>query len=136
LIAGVGAIALLIALFWPWLGVSDITSEAAEGLGVQADLPTTNAWESFTFLDLALLVPVVSGLLLGAFAAVGAQGGLPPAAGLVVAAVGGLAALAILYRIIEPLKDASLEYGIWVGLAASIVIAVGGAITVRRGGTR
>lgn len=125
-IAGVAGVLLLIVMFLPWLGIPDEAAEAAEGLGVSTGHPTTNAWKSFTFLDIGLLITVLGAIGLAALAAAGLVRSLSPAASMVSAALGALATLAILYRIINPINDASREYGIWLGLIAAAAIALGG----------
>lgn len=124
LIAGIAGIGLLITTFLPWLGVSGDEAGAAQGLGAAVDLPTTNAWESFTFLDIALLVPVVAAIGL-ALLALGSGRPTPRAVAALVAAIGAVTALAILYRMIRPVHDASLEFGIFLALGCSFVMVLG-----------
>jgi len=126
LIAAIGGVLLIVVMFLSWLGIPDQVAEAAEGLGVSTADISTNAWESFTFLDIAWLVAAIGALVPAVLAASGAVAG-PTRAGLslISSVLGVLAALSILYRIIDPLKDASLKYGIWLGLITAVVIAYG-----------
>lgn len=130
LIAGAAGIGLLITMFLPWLGVSEEEEEAVAGLGVETDLPTTNAWESFTFLDIALLVPVLAGIGL-ALVALTSNRPTPRAAAAGTGAVAALGALAIFYRMLRPLHDAGLEYGIFLGLACCLLLVVGAWIAMQ-----
>ena len=65
-IAGVSGVALLIIMFLPWFGF-DLGSAAQDianslGVSVNVDVPNANfnAWESFDFIDLILLLTVIA----------------------------------------------------------------------------
>ena len=67
LIAGISGIALFIIMFLPWFGAPDVATEAIEGaeqFGIEVDTGSlnVNAWESFDFIDIVLLLAVIAGI--------------------------------------------------------------------------
>jgi hypothetical protein len=125
MIAGVGGIVLLISLFLPWYGVSvDVAGFSAS--------ESATGWEVLSLIDIILfLCAVVAIAVVGARAA----GALPPdvPAGLVLLAVGALALLLCLFRIIDiPAGDVpdevdlSRKFGIFLALISSAAIAYAG----------
>ncbi|MGZ5309780.1 MAG: hypothetical protein ACXWDQ_04960 [Solirubrobacterales bacterium] len=114
-IAGGAGIALLIIMFLPWYGSGPFS---------------VNAWESFTYTDLICFLAGVAGLALAVTAASDSDLGLPVALSSVVAGLGALATLLVLYRIIDPPGaggvDVGREIGIFLGLIAAAAIAYGG----------
>ena len=120
----------MIAMSLPWFGVSEKDATAAAGLGVDSGLPTRNGWESLIFLDIGLLVAGLTAIAFGVVRLT-APGVAPLATSVATATLGTLAALVIGYRIIEPIEDAGLEYGIWLALIAAALIAGGACGAVR-----
>jgi hypothetical protein len=135
LIAGVAGVVLLVAMFLPWFGASQAADEALRdaqqvtqqfGGGDVKELDLNeNAWQAFEFVKFVLAAAAVAGILSGA--AMFARGRRPaagPAA--VTAGLGMLAALLILYRVIDPPGEASRQVGLFLGFFAALGIAVGG----------
>jgi len=142
MIAGISALALFIFMFLPWYELESVAGFDVGG----AD---ANAWESFSFIDVLLLlvVIIVVGLVLAR--AADAMPDLPQPAGLIIEVAGGLALLLILFRLIfTPDVDAAVDVdlgrqiGIFLGLVAAGGIAYGGWRTMnevaspRLGGNR
>jgi len=131
MVAGVAAGALFIFMFFPWYGAS------AQVSGGKVSVPSANAWQAFSFIDvlLFLVVAVTVGLVL-ARAADAIPPNLPAPAGLIVAAAGGLAVLLILFRLVfTPGEDVvgfgvqvevGRKIGVFLGLLAAAAIAFGG----------
>ena len=125
MIAGVGGVVLLISLFLPWYGVSiDIGGVSASDSGT--------GWEALDFIDILLLA--VSVAAIGVVAA-RAAGQLPPEVpgAVVLLALGALAMLLVLYRIIDiPVDDVpdevdlSRKIGIFIALIGAAAVAYGG----------
>jgi hypothetical protein len=106
-------------MFLAWFGFDT----AGEELGIGGSF-SINAWESFDFIDLVLLVTVV--VTLGAVIAQATDTvvdfPLPP----VIAVLGGLSTLLVLYRIIDPPGGLDREFGVFLGLIFSALVAYGG----------
>ena len=129
-IAGGSGLALFIFMFFPWYGID---------IGIGSD--DFSAWTAFDFIDLLLFL--IAAVAIG-FAAGRAAGAIPPTLpappGTIVAAAGALAALLILYRIVElPGPDVegveiSRKLGVFLGLIASLGIVFGGATSTNERG--
>jgi len=124
--AGVGGVVLLISLFLSWYSAS------AEVAGVSASV-SVSGWEVLTWIDILLFLCAL--VAIGVVAA-RAAAALPPdiPAGVVLLAVGALAVLLVLFRIIDiPTGgdvpegvDLDRKIGIFIALIASAGIAYGG----------
>src|SRR5918994_2702488 len=135
-IAGVAGVVLVISMFLPWFGPNAAQEQAIQEAqeiterfgGQRLDEPdlTENAWQSFGFVDLVLLVTGVVGALTGALALAAPRG--RPAVGPVATtlALGILSTLLVLHRVINPIGEAAREYGLFVGFFAALAVAVGG----------
>ena len=122
IVAGLAGVALIIFMFLPWYGAG----------GDDAD-----AWDSLTDLDGFLIAAAgIAGIALTGLAAAGRKvnlGGLPR--GCVTAALGALATALIVWRLFaQPFPGVDLEFGIFLGLAAAIGVAVGAVMALREGG--
>jgi hypothetical protein len=145
LIAGIAGAALFIIMFLPWFGIGgelgeqiEQAQQIAEEFGVagaeEADT-NANAWESFDFIDLVLLVTVIVAVGLAVMSAMGSSVNLPVAASALTAGIGIIATLLVLYRIIDPPESADREYGVFLGLIACAGVAVGGWLSMQEEGT-
>ncbi|MGH2951927.1 MAG: hypothetical protein ACRDKX_07790 [Solirubrobacterales bacterium] len=137
LIAGVAAVALFIIMFLPWFGFDVGGGEVAEDLGiavpeVSADF---NAWESFDFIDLVLLLTIIVAVGLAVATAMAQTVSLPVAASALTAGLGILSTILVLYRIINPPGEADREFWVFVGLIAAGAIAYGGWRSMQEEGT-
>jgi hypothetical protein len=141
LIAGIAGVALFIIMFFSWFGVPETEVVTPQG-GISIDLgeatgvdTSANAWQSFDFIDLVLLLAVIVAVGLAVMSAMGTSVNLPVAASALTAGIGALATLLILYRIIDPPGDADREIGVFLGLIAAAGIAVGGWLSMQEEGT-
>ena len=138
-IAAVSAIALLLIMFiFSWFGID------AEG-GV--DLGGANAWESFGLIDLILFITVVAAIALAAMLANGQRVDMPVSPAAIVAGLGILSVILILFRIISPPDfglgdlleigggEVSRKIGVFLGLIAAAGIAYGGYESMQEEGT-
>jgi hypothetical protein len=120
-IAGAGGLALILSLFLDWYGLG------ARALGA-------SAWEAFSVLDVVLVLLTLVPLGLVATQATRDSPSVPVAFSVFATVAGMLAALLILYRIVNqpgPNDVVTVELGAWVGLAASVAIAAGGWRSMR-----
>lgn len=125
-IAGVSAILLFISMFFAWFGFDTGVEELQNQFGIDVG-PTSftySAWESFDFIDLVLLVTVVVAVATVALRASDMAVEFPLNSA--VAVLGGVSFLLVLYRIIDPPGSADREWGVFLGLILTALVAFGG----------
>jgi hypothetical protein len=140
LIAGISGLALLVILFLNWYGIPDVDNgvniEGLRGFAEAGGADTSfNAWQSFDFIDIILLLTSIVAVGLAVATASARTVALPVAASAVTAGLGIIATLLVLYRVIDPPEDAAREYGVFLGLAAAAGVAVGGWLSMQEEGT-
>jgi len=139
-IAGVSAILLFIFMFFDWFGVE---VSGVNGFSGTISGSGGNAWDTLDFIPIVLVIAIVAALVLAGIRL--ADSPLEPSVPLsaVVAVLGALATLLVLYRIVFPPTlasypgvtfDATLSVGIFLGLLASAGIAYGGYSAMREDG--
>lgn len=147
MIAAASAIALLLIMFiFSWFGFADAPSGS--------DFDGRNAWGSFSVIDLILFITIVAAIGAALMSANSQSVNLPVALSVVVAALGILSVLLILFRIIFPpdfgigdlanslgadsgadVPDNGRKIGVFLGLLAAAGIAYGGYEAMRDEGT-
>jgi uncharacterized membrane protein len=142
-IAGAGGVALLAAMFLHWYGIEDELIGPAEQTGQRGEIlgflnlftsPEATAWQAFGVLDVVLLLLALIPLGLVFAQATRRSPAIPVALSVLTTLVGALAALLILYRIVNqpgPNDVVSVEAGAWAGFVAAVVVAVGGWRSMR-----
>jgi hypothetical protein len=113
-VAGLGGLLLLVALFLPWYGPENVTG-----------------WQALTVIDvllallalLAVLVPVISAATRGP--------AKPVAIEVIASAIGWLAVLLVVIRLVFPPDDLSLRYGVWLALAGALIGWIGSWMSLR-----
>ncbi len=131
-IAGVSAVLLFIFMFFDWFGVEISGEEGSISFGSGAG---GNAWDALDLIPFILVVAIAVAIV-NVFLRLSDSDYEPPISmNVAVAVLGGLSVLLILFRIISPPSfgsfggvsaDATLEFGIFLGLLAAIGIAFGG----------
>ncbi|HEX4669891.1 MAG TPA: hypothetical protein VH275_07980 [Solirubrobacterales bacterium] len=131
-IAGVSAVLLFIVMFFDWFGV-----EVSGSNGFSGTVPGAggSAWDALEFIPIVLVITIVVALV-NVFLRLSDSDYEPPVSmNVVVAVLGGLSTLLVLFRIIDPPGfgtfggvsiDATLEFGIFLGLITAAGIAYGG----------
>lgn len=123
-ISAVSAIALFIIMFLTWY-----TVDAPAGVAS----PSLTAWDAYSLIDIILLITVVAAV--GAAVLRISDGDIDIPVSQIVAALGGLSVLLILFRIISTpslsffgvtAADTSISYGVILGLIAAAGVAFGG----------
>ena len=127
-LAGASGVLLLASMFFHWYG--------AKGFHGGAD-----AWTAFDFIDAVLLIVGVAAIGLALLGVGQAEMGLPVAASTIVTGLGVLAVVLVLIRLIDPPEiggtalasgaDPTRKIGVWLGLIASIGVAVGGFLAMQ-----
>lgn len=130
-IAGVSAVLLFIVMFFDWFGVE------VSGSGFSGSVPGAggSAWDALDFIPIVLVVTIVVALI-NAFLRLSDSDYEPPISmNVAVAVLGGLSTLLVLFRIVDPpgfgsyggvSVDATLEFGIFLGLITAAGVAYGG----------
>jgi hypothetical protein len=126
LIAGIGAVVLLVAMFLPWIGVSGPSIPAGITLPSGVDTSTTdNIWKGPT-LDIYLLITVIVAALpvLLALTDSSEEFSFVSAATFLLGAVAVI--LIAAWLTVDFPDGAERKYGAFIGLVAAIAIAYGG----------
>ena len=124
MIAAVGGIVLLVAMFLPWIGISG--PSVPSGLPGGVDTSTSeNIWKGSS-LDIYLLITAVAAILPALMALTGSaeEFSFVSAATLLLGAVAVILVAAFLT--VDFPDGADRKIGAFIGLGAAIVIAVGG----------
>jgi len=140
LIAGVGGIVLLLALFiFDWYGVDVNVTTPFGDVGGGADF---GAWDgqgfTGTIANLVILAAAIAAVGLAVLTATARTVALPVAASALTAGLGIAAVVMVLLRMVfQPGQDEfiDLRFGIWLALISSAVIAYGGWEAMREEGT-
>jgi hypothetical protein len=158
MIAAVAAVALFVIMFLSWYSAPDVGNQvdaaqaqidqmeeagvpdaqieqAQNALDEAEDNSSANAWRSFDFIDIIMLVTIIAAIALAAISASATQVNLPVAMSAVVAALGILSTLLVLFRVIDPVEDADRAFGLFLGLIAAAGIAYGGWRAMQEEGT-
>jgi hypothetical protein len=140
-IAGVSAVLLFVFMFFDWFGVEISGESGSVSFGSGAG---GNAWDALDMIPFVLIVAIAVALV-NAFLRLSDSDYEPPISmNVAVAVLGGLGALLVLYRVISPpdlgsfggvTVEATREFGLYLGLLASIGIAFGGYKGMQEEGT-
>jgi hypothetical protein len=142
-IAAIAAILLLLDMFiFKWFGLKFSGATALGGVSVEG---SKNAWGSFGFIDIILFITVLAALGMAYLRASDTELDLPIAASVVVAVLGGLSTLLILFRLISPPDfgasnlpdgiDHTRKIGAFLGLILAGAITYGGWRSMQDEGT-
>jgi hypothetical protein len=147
-VAGVSGILLILIMFiFKWFGLESGVSVGVPGVGVFPGMGegSRNAWGSYGFIDIVLFITALAAIGLALLAASDSDMGLPVAASAIVAGLGILSVVLIVISIISPpdfgfdLSGTGIEHtrkiGVWLGLLATLGVAVGGFMAMQEEGT-
>jgi hypothetical protein len=138
-IAGAAGIALILIMFiFKWYGI--------EAAGIEIPDADANAWEAFSLIDLILFVTAVAAIGLAYLSASQQRVDLPVAASAIVAGLGILSTILVIYRILDTPGDLGAageiadiditrEIGVWLGLIASAALTYGAWRAMQEEGT-
>jgi len=140
-IAGVSGVALILIMFIPDWYAAEIGGQSVPDSGA-------DAWQAFSFIDIILFVTVAAAIGLALISASQTEVGLPVAASAVVAGLGILSVILVLFRIIDTPGDTSAasaflgqefdvtrSIGVWLGLIGAVGVAYGGWRAMQEEGT-
>ncbi len=155
MIAAVAAVALFIIMFLSWYSVeafddetqaqAEAAIELAEEQGLEVpdgaqdavdDASSISAFDAFDFIKIVMLLTIIAAIALAAMSAMGSTVNLPIAMSAIVAGLGILTTLLVLYRLIDPPAEGlDRSFGVFLGLIASAAIAYGGWRAMEEEGT-
>lgn len=127
MIAAGSGLLLFISLFLEWYSV-DIT-------GFRGDLPTVTGWKALGFIDILLFLIAAIAVAVAVMKALNVMPNLPAAPSMIVLALGGLAVILVLFRILSipdegagdlPGVDVGRSYGVFIALLAAAGVTLGG----------
>jgi hypothetical protein len=143
---------LFVDMFLPWYEIGgslppylrDTLHSLAAASGVDLE---RNAWQAFTVIDIVLMLTVLAAVGLAALILTQRSVALPVAASVMVTALGAVATILVLYRIVEvpgfvlssrSIPDRVIDVRLWayVGLALCAGIAAGGFLSMADEGQR
>jgi hypothetical protein len=140
-LSAVSAVLLFIFMFFDWFGVE--VSGVPGFSGTVTGSGGGSAWDALDVIPIFLMLAIVVAIGVAVIRLTDADVEPPISLNAIVAALGGLAVLLILYRIVFPPDfgsfggvsvDATLKFGIFLGLVAAAGIAYGGYSAMREEG--
>jgi hypothetical protein len=136
-IAGVSAVLLFIFMFFDWF-----TVEVTGGEGLFSVSEGGSAWDALDVIPIILMVAIIAAVALAVIRLTDALFEPPVSMAAVVAILGGISVLLILYRIIDPPLDSDIpgveisrSIGIYLSLLAAAGITYGGYRAMQEEGT-
>lgn len=139
-VSAVSAILLFIFMFFDWFGVK---ISGVSGFSGDVSGSGGSAWDALDVIPIFLMLAIVVAIGVAVVRLTDADLEPPVSLNAIVAGLGGFAVLLILYRIISPPDfgsfggvsvDATLKFGIFLGLIAAAGIAYGGYSAMREEG--
>ncbi len=138
-VSAVSAVLLFIFMFFDWFGVEVSGVGGFSGTFAGGG----SAWDVLDFIPIVLMLAIVAAIGVAIIRLTDADLEPPVSLNTIVAGLGGLSVLLILFRIIDPPGigsypgvsiDTTLEFGIFLGLIAAAGIAYGGYSAMREEG--
>jgi len=131
LIAAAGGAALLVVMFLDWYGAGGSAEFQGQSIDISVGI---TAWQAFGVTDLIVALVAVIAIGLAVVTAGRRSPALPVAASVITASLGSLAALLVLYRILNqpgPNEFVEVKLPAFLGFLCVLAIAAGGWRAVR-----
>ena len=136
-IAGVSAVLLFIFMFFDWF-----TVDISGGEGLFSVSVGGSAWDALDIIPIILMVAIIAAVALAVIRLTDAVFEPPVSMAAIVAILGAISVLLILYRIVSPPNggdvpgvDVNPALGIFLGLIAAVGITYGGYRAMQEEGT-
>lgn len=128
-VAAVGGLALFVFLFFDWFGGgAEVSGNVLSGTATISH-PGVSGWDALTDLPgFLIILSGLSGIALAFLAAAGQRVNVPVQRGVVTAWLGALAVVLILWRMFA--GSPTLKIGIFLGLAAAVMITAGAVMAL------
>ena len=139
-VSAVSAVLLFIFMFFDWFGVK---VSGVPGFSGSVEGGGGSAWDALDVIPVFLMLAVIVAIAVAVIRLTDADLEPPISLNAIVAGLGGLAVLLILYRIVSPPDlggiagisvDVTLKFGIFLGLISAAGIAYGGYSAMREEG--
>jgi uncharacterized membrane protein YhaH (DUF805 family) len=139
-VSAVSAVLLFVFMFFDWFGVK---ISGVSGFSGDVSGSGGSAWDALDVIPIFLMLAIVVAIGVAVIRLTDADLEPPVSLNAIVAALGGLAVLLILYRIISPpdfgsfggvTVEATRKFGIFLGLISAAGIAYGGYSAMREEG--
>jgi len=139
-VSAASAVLLFVFMFFDWFGVK---VSGVPGFSGSIEGGGGSAWDALDVIPIFLMLAIVVAIGVAVIRLTDADVEPPISLNAIVAALGGLAVLLILYRIVSPPDaggitgvsvDVTLKFGIFLGLIAAAGIAYGGYSAMREEG--
>jgi hypothetical protein len=143
-IFGISAVALLVSLFLPWWGLEGrwidlgpggpIEGASLDSSGAAATVTTWSAWQVFSVADVLLALLGILALVVWTIVARWSAPGLGLAGEALLTLLAAALMIVVLVQVLgtpatlevaPPIPDPTLEYGAWIGLAATFGVLFG-----------
>ncbi len=138
-IAGVCAVLLFIVMFFGWFSLPGPDEVATPFGGTISFDASANAWQSYDFTDLLLLVTIVVAVGGAVATAMARDVALPVAVSALTAGLGILSFVFVLFSIINTPSEAGIDFDreiwVYVGVVLTAGIAYGGWMAMQEEGT-
>jgi hypothetical protein len=134
--SAVSAILLFVFMFFEWFGIE---ISGVPGFSGNVSSIGGSAWDALDVIPIFLMLAIVVAIGAAVIRLTDADLESPISLNEIVAGLGGLAVLLIIYRIVFPpdfgsLEETTLKFGIFLGLLAAAGIAYGGYSAMREEG--
>lgn len=138
----VSAILLFVFMFFDWFGVKAVNTSNLL-FAIQSVLPGKNAWEALDYIPTVLLITILATLAVAVLRLTNALREDSPPVNAVVAVLGLVSVLLIVFRIVDPpvfnveptiTTEGAVQFPIFLALLAAVGIACGGFLAMREEG--
>jgi hypothetical protein len=145
-VSGISGIALLVIMvLFSWFGFEVAAFGSSED--------SVNAFQAFSLIDIVLLITAIAAIALPVMSATQSSVDLPVALSAIVALLGAIAVVLVLFRIIDPPDldipgtvdigfgevdegvETTRKFGVFLGLLAAIGVTIGGWLAMQEEGT-
>lgn len=126
-LTGAAGALLLSFMFLPWFG----TAPEENPFIPPARKVTVNAWRSFEAIDLVLFATALAALATAGLLALGIERLRWAQVRFAAALLSLLSAALIVYRMLDPIPNTTLRFGIVLGLLATLAVLAGTQLSIR-----
>lgn len=121
--AGAAGIALLVVLFLPWYGVRGVLAPA--GWTAYAPLRNPSGWQAFSVVDILLAIAAALAIAIVVVTMISSGPAKPVASAVIATVASAIAVLLVIWRLLDPPQGFyTRHYGVWLGLAATLLMFV------------